>query len=148
MTINNLEKRLEIKRAMNLEYTIQEIEYLLQEMEQKFYDNTNYSSHMVYGEKMYKETFIIEKEVPSFIDNQTETKIILQGMEQQQTALETFLQTLAINERNFLIKKYTSNCELNASRLSKLEERTLTAIAVVEHNLLPRRPPNNKKVSV
>lgn len=147
-TINNFEKRLEIKRVMNIEYNIQEVKDLLQEVEQEFYDNTNYSSHMVYGQKIYKETFVIEKEVPSFVDNQAAIKDLLQDMEQKQAALETFLKRLDSKERNFLIKKFKSDTLFNSNRLSKLEEKTFLAITAAENNLLPRRPPNNKKASV
>lgn len=133
---------------MNIEYNIQEVKDLLQEVEQEFYDNTSYSSHMVYGQKIYKETFVIEEEVPSFVDNQADISNLLQDMEQKQAALKTFLKTLDSKERNFLIKKFKSDCLFNSNRLSKLEEKTFLAITAGESNTLPRRPPNNKKASV
>lgn len=125
-----MEKRLEIKKAMNIEYKIQEVKALLQEVEQEFYDNTTYSSHMVYGQKLYKETFIIEKEVPYFVDNQAEIISLLHEMEQKQAALDTFLKTLDSKERNFLIRKFKGDCLFNSNRLSKLEEKTSLAITV------------------
>ena len=133
---------------INLDTAIRDVKEVLQEMEHSFYNDTNLTGHMIYKDKIYKETFVIDEEVAHYVDQFTVVEASLREMERQHEAFESFLQKLKPKERNFLNKAYRSYELPGSDKLSKLEEKTFTTTQDIGNNLFPRRPPNNERGSL
>ena len=146
--IDNIAKRAEIRRIINLDNTIQDIKEVLEEMEISFYNDRNLTGHMIYKDKIYKETFVIDQEVADYVDNQHFILKTLEEMQRQHIAFQSFLQNLEPKESDFLNKHYRSYELPNSKKLSALEEKTYIATQVIGNNIFQRKPPNEKKESV
>ncbi|MGE7366425.1 hypothetical protein ACQKKE_07230 [Desemzia incerta] len=133
---------------INLDNAIQEVKEVLEEMESSFYNDRNLTGHMIYKDKIYKETFVIDQEVAVYVDNQHFILKTLEEMQRQYAGFESFLQSLKPKERTFLNMYYRSYELPNSKKLSALEEKTFIATQAIGNNIVARKPPNEKKVSV